>query len=69
MYTLPVPPFVKVTVATTNEEVELLRHRHAFVQATAGWYISKQYRRCSQAVEPAGRVARHAKPFATISST
>ena len=36
MYTLPVPPFVKVTVATTNEEVELLRHRHAFVKPPPG---------------------------------
>ena len=36
MYTLEVPPFVKVNVATTEEEMELLRHQYAFVKPTLG---------------------------------
>lgn len=32
MYMLQVPPFVEVAVATTDEEIGLLRHHHAFVK-------------------------------------
>ena len=36
MYTLEVPPFVEVTVATTDEEMELLRRQYAFVKPPLG---------------------------------
>ena len=36
MYTLEVPPFVEVTVATTDEGMELLRRQYAFVKPPLG---------------------------------